>query len=101
MHRLFTVLFTVLALGLLAGCGSHRNLGFEVYGSAPNQRYVCKSGAPSCEKSASDGPIDEDTSHTTFFMLPSKADCPGGVHKILVKNADSAHPDVIVTCASP
>jgi hypothetical protein len=95
---LFRTAFPALALPLLVlGCGAHRHLGFEAYGTSAGQRFVCRSGAPACEKSSAEGPIDESPAQTTFFNLP--AECKGGVHKILVKNVDTTTPEVIVTCA--
>jgi hypothetical protein len=93
---LLPVLFLPLVMG---GCASHRNLGFEMYGTTPGTKYVCRSGSPNCEKSSTEGPIDENPAKTTYFTLPAQTECRGGVHKIFIKNVDTNAPEAVVTCA--
>lgn len=93
------VICLALICMLLGGAGCSRNIVLRATdepGSASS--YDC--GKMTCAPASESDPADYDRPRTTFRALPSQCG-QNGIEKILILNASSSDPKVIVTCAAP
>lgn len=86
----------VLGIGLLlaTGCANHVKLAFP--GASPGAQYVCRAETD-CTPATDLVASDLNRSGTVFVTMPSQ--CGGHFREIVVLDADSSSPTVVVTCA--
>lgn len=85
-----------LMLGALTGgCAHHVRL--VVPQTTGSNAYVCRPGEKECASATTDDPRMWNEAGTKSVVLPTN--CDGRINEILVRNADSSTPEVLVKCA--
>jgi hypothetical protein len=71
--------------------------------TSPERRFECHKAetgqaAPKCTPSTEDVPAADNASGTSVIAMPSE--CKGRINEVLVRNAGSSNPTVLVRCAT-
>jgi hypothetical protein len=86
---------------LLLACSHH--VMVRDANTSPERRFECHAAAagklaPACTRAGEDVPAYDNAGGTVVVALPSE--CNGRINEVLVRNADSSDPIVLVRCAT-